>query len=276
MTTALLVAALAVLCGPRSPARDRLRSETVPRTGVRGTGWFAAVLAAAVVIGVALVVEPTAGMAAGIVVATAAHRSRRARRARRRASEVTALLAGLEVAVADLRVGAHPESACLAAADESAGSAAGSSGTAAAAFRSAAATARLGGSAAQGLLTGTHRDRSDGGGVGADLDRIAAAWRIAERHGIALADLLDAARVDLLGRIRFRSRVESGMAGARATAIVLAGLPVLGIALGQMMGAGPVRVLLSGGLGGVLLVVGTALGCAGLAWSDRITRQVTA
>ncbi|MFD4181263.1 hypothetical protein ACFWPB_09120, partial [Rhodococcus sp. NPDC058514] len=68
---------------------------------------------------------------------------------------------------------------------------------------------------------------------------------------------------------------EAGLAGARATAAVLACLPVLGIALGQLMGAGPLRVLLSGGLGGLLLILGTLFVCAGLLWTDRITGRVT-
>ena len=62
----------------------------------------------------------------------------------------------------------------------------------------------------------------------------------------------------------------------RATASVLAGLPVLGIALGQATGANPVGVLTGGGLGGILLIVGTAFIVAGLCWSDRIVEKVSA
>ena len=51
------------------------------------------------------------------------------------------------------------------------------------------------------------------------------------------------------------------MAGARTTAAVLAGLPVLGIGLGQLIGADPSSFLLSGGAGGWLLVIGVALAC---------------
>ena len=80
-----------------------------------------------------------------------------------------------------------------------------------------------------------------------------------------------AAHRDIVERERFSARVDSGMAGARTTAAVLAGLPVLGIGLGQLIGADPLKFLLSGGIGGWLLVAGVMLACCGLLWSDRIT-----
>jgi tight adherence protein B len=70
--------------------------------------------------------------------------------------------------------------------------------------------------------------------------------------------------------------VTSGMAGARATAAILAGLPLLGVLLGQLIGARPLNFLLSGQVGGWLLVVGSTLACAGLLWSDRITGRLAA
>jgi tight adherence protein B len=48
-------------------------------------------------------------------------------------------------------------------------------------------------------------------------------------------------------------------------------LPLLGIGLGEVIGAKPVSFLLSSVVGGWLLVIGVTLGCGGLLWSDRIT-----
>jgi tight adherence protein B len=76
---------------------------------------------------------------------------------------------------------------------------------------------------------------------------------------------------DIVEREQFSARVDAGMAGARTTAAVLAGLPILGIGLGELIGAAPIGFLLSGGAGGWLLVVGVTLACCGLLWSDRIT-----
>ncbi len=171
------------------------------------------------------------------------------------------LLGALETIIAELRVGNHPAEACAVAAQET-------RGPAADAFRVAAARARLGGSAADGLR-GAAADP-----LGTHLERVAAAWAVSDRHGLALAELLSATRTDLLGRIRLRARTEAGLAGARATATVLAGLPALGVALGQAMGAAPIAVLSGGGFGGALLVLGTGLACAGLLWTDRISARV--
>ena len=100
-------------------------------------------------------------------------------------------------------------------------------------------------------------------------------WQLAQDHGLAIATLMQAAQRDIVERERFAARVDAGMAGARTTAAMLAGLPLLGIGLGQLIGAEPVRFLLSGGSGGWLLVIGVALACAGLLWSDRITARVS-
>jgi tight adherence protein B len=105
-------------------------------------------------------------------------------------------------------------------------------------------------------------------------DRLAVCWHLAQSHGLSIATLMHAAHRDVVERSRFESRVAAGMAGARATAGVLAGLPLLGVGLGQMIGADPVRFLLSGGVGGWLLVVGSTLACSGLLWSDAITNRV--
>lgn len=200
-------------------------------------------------------------LAAVLMAATAVVRGRRARRLRCRATECAALLDGLEAVIGELRVGAHPSAAAAAAAEEI-------EGVAARVFAVGAARSRLGGSAASGL-------RAPESIIATELGRIADAWQVADSHGLALAELLTAARSDLAGRIRFRARAAAALAGARASAVVLSALPVLGIALGQLMGAAPLRVLLSPGAGTVLLPLGAALIAAGLLWTDAITAQVS-
>ena len=51
---------------------------------------------------------------------------------------------------------------------------------------------------------------------------------------------------------------------------------MLGVLLGELIGARPLAFLLGGGIGGALLVLGVLLICLGLVWSERITGRLTA
>jgi tight adherence protein B len=69
-----------------------------------------------------------------------------------------------------------------------------------------------------------------------------------------------------------REEVDAELEGARATALLLAGLPVLGLGLGSGLGGDPLHVLLRTPVGWVCLCVGVALELAGLWWTGRIVR----
>jgi len=143
-------------------------------------------------------------------------------------------------------------------------------GAVAASLRAVAARARLGADVAAGL-----RSVARSSSLAAHWERLAVCWQLAQDHGLAIATLMQTAQRDIVERGRFTAKVDAGMTGARTTAAVLAGLPLLGVGLGQLIGADPVSFLLSGGMGGWLLVIGVALACGGLLWSDHITAQVS-
>ncbi|MEU7766336.1 type II secretion system F family protein [Nocardia sp. NPDC049190] len=261
MSAAMVCLTLSVLVLPASPARRRFARMFTARGQHRKPLQrmvFGTVLP---VCGAALLAFGLGPfLAAGLVVGTVGIRVHRATRDRRTHAERGFLLDALEAMIGELRVGAHPSAAAEVAARES-------RGESARMFAVCAARSKLGGSAAAGL-------RQPNSAVAVELSRIADAWQVAERHGLALAELLSAARTDLAGRIRFRGRTMAALAGARATAAVLAGLPCLGIALGQLMGASPLRVLFASPAGTVLLPLGAGLACAGLLWTDMIARKV--
>ncbi|MFI9410025.1 type II secretion system F family protein [Nocardia gamkensis] len=262
MSGALLCLALALIVVPAPRSRRRFERLSTARAEYRmpeREKLFRAVASAGVVV-VLLVFGPGPFLAAGLVSGTVGLRARRAARDRRRSAEQGHLLDALEAVIAELRVGAHPSAAAETAAREV-------RGESARAFAIGAARSRLGGSAAEGL-------RRPDSSITEELSRVAGAWQVAERHGLALAELLSAARTDLAGRLRFHGRTTAALAGARATAAVLACLPLLGIALGQMMGAAPLHVLFASSAGTVLLPLGAGLACAGLLWTDVITRKV--
>lgn len=260
MSVPLLMVAVSLLLWPGR--RPRIEGLGV-RTSRFGSNVEVQTLVVFLVLGAAVIWfggSWTAG--AAVIASVTVVRRRRVGRVRRaKEEEIGYLTTGLDVLIGELRVGGHPVTACGVAAAESAG-------IAASALAGASARARLGGTAAEGIP----RENSV---IAAELGRLAQAWRVADTHGLALAELLDANREDLLGRRRFRRRTEAALAGAKATAVVLAGLPALGVVLGQLMGADPLRILLGGGLGGILLVLGTTLACTGILWTDAITDRVT-
>ena len=172
------------------------------------------------------------------------------------------MASALEVLIGELRVGSHPARAFTIAAAES-------PGLVGLSLQRVAARSRLGADVGAGLIA-AERDSA----VPAYWRRLAVFWELAAQRGLAMSVLMQAAHHDILDRQRFAGRIRAALAGARATAVILAALPVLGVALGQLIGAHPVRFLLGGGLGGVLLVVGATLIAAGLAWADRIIERL--
>jgi tight adherence protein B len=112
--------------------------------------------------------------------------------------------------------------------------------------------------------------RSD---VPAALARLSAAVQLSRRTGCSLADVVSAVEDDLRARLRQRQELHSATAAPRAGALLLAGLPLLGLAMGAGVGADPWRVLTTTAAGQVLLVLGVALEVTGVVWSGRLVRR---
>lgn len=107
---------------------------------------------------------------------------------------------------------------------------------------------------------------------GEHLGRLAAAWALSRSSGCSLADVLDAVAADLRARRRQDRLLVSLLAGPRASAGLLAGLPLIGLLMGAGLGADPLRVLTTTGPGQLALAAGIGLDVAGLLWTDRIVR----
>ncbi|WP_433128544.1 type II secretion system F family protein [Micromonospora sp. CA-240977] len=98
----------------------------------------------------------------------------------------------------------------------------------------------------------------------------AAAVRLADRTGAPLAELVERIEADARATDRGLAAAAAQAAGARATAWLLAALPVGGIGLGYAIGVDPVAVLLHSSVGGVCAVVAVALQVVGLLWTERL------
>jgi tight adherence protein B len=131
-------------------------------------------------------------------------------------------------------------------------------------------TARSGGDVVRALRLCAERPGAEG------LRVVAAAWEVTARSGGALSDVLDRVGAGLRDEQEARAEVSSHLAPARATAKLLAALPIFGLALGTSMGAHPLGVLLGSGLGLGCLAVGLGLAGLGVVWVDRLARAVEA
>ncbi|WP_258401027.1 type II secretion system F family protein [Micromonospora saelicesensis] len=97
-----------------------------------------------------------------------------------------------------------------------------------------------------------------------------AAVRLADRTGAPLAELLERIEADARATDRGLAAAAAQAAGARATAWLLAALPVGGIGLGYGIGVDPMAVLLHSTVGGVSAIVAVALQVVGLLWAERL------
>ncbi|MGY6657621.1 type II secretion system F family protein [Amycolatopsis sp. TRM77291] len=239
----LLSCGASLACWPKRMARAPIAWR--PPRALR-TGWWPLP---------ALLVLPFLGIgwAVAVLMLTVTIRQEVRSRARANAALAEAELTAsvLRTMIGELRAGAHPVTAAEATAEAIPG--------ASERLRGLIAAARLGGETA------------------ADPDAPPAlvnAWTLANRFGLPMADVLDAARRDAEAGIAFRRRLKAKMAGPRASAAVLAALPLVCLPLGEAMGAGPVQVLTGTGAGQLLLVIGSALIWAGTAWCRALTGRV--
>ncbi|MFF4208540.1 type II secretion system F family protein [Streptomyces sp. NPDC001796] len=220
--------------------------------------WSMAVGAVIAVLGTSLL--PLVAGAAGVPVLRRVRRAREAGQAREARGEGVIALCG--ALAGEVRAGRQPGEALLRAARDSGGL-----GEAQAAVLAA---ARFGGDVAGALVDAARQPGADG------LSGLAACWRVAVDRGAGLAAGLDRLEAALRAERDQRADLRAQLAGARSTAVLLAGLPVLGLLLGTALGAHPLHVLLHTGAGLACLVAGGVLEGAGLWWALRIVRGAEA
>ncbi|WP_410819943.1 hypothetical protein [Micromonospora sp. 050-3] len=97
-----------------------------------------------------------------------------------------------------------------------------------------------------------------------------AAVRLADRTGAPLAELVERIEADARATDRGLAAAAAQAAGARATAWLLAALPIGGIGLGYGIGVDPMAVLLHSTVGGACAVAAVALQAVGLLWAERL------
>lgn len=260
------LAALAVLAWPDGRILARLHALGTITSGHSRPQWLWPPRPPLIVLAVAMVGLLTlgpGGAIAAVVLAATVHRLHNTRNRQRDSMAAVQGLAEALRSFADaLRGGAHPVPAAESAAAEA-------HAGAAAVLLAIATASRLGGDVEQALAAGC----ANHPGLAAHVPELAMAMRLSHRHGLPLADVIDAARRDLDARARHATAVHARMAGPRTTATILAVLPLVGLALGESTGASPLHVLAHTGIGQFMLVLGALLISAGLAWTAKLTTQ---
>lgn len=240
-----LLCAVALLAWPSRPSRwptTPSPSPPFPATAWRTLRWLIAPALALPLSG------PGGAVATGLLTIVARQEWLTHRRAATDLTDAGHAATALRTMVAELRAGAHPVTAAEAAADAVPAFSAD--------LRALAASARF-----------------DGPLTAPSLPELAAAWTLARRHGLPMADILDTTRRDVEAGIAFGRRMRAKLAGPKASAAVLTGLPAACLALGEAMGASPLRILTSTVAGQAFLAAGSALVWGGATWSRNLTTR---
>ncbi|QZY29378.1 type II secretion system F family protein [Nocardioides coralli] len=248
VVAALAAAAAAWLCWRPRPRAGASARDPAP-------AWLGAL--ACVVAGAGVVVVGPAVLA--VVVVAWAGRSLVRTRARRREAAVTAdrVLEACELLAADVAAGQPPSRSLTAAA------------AAWPALGPVARAVALGGDVPTALREVASRPGA------AELRLVAAAWAVSHRTGAGLADALTRVAASLRADRATRRVVAGELASARATARLMAGLPLLVLLLGAGGARSPWGFLLGTTPGVLCLLAGLGLGATGLWWIERIADGVT-
>lgn len=223
-----------------------------------------ALLTMLILLGVPAVVGPTLGRKAfwlcipmmimlatvGVIVRRALRR-RRAGESRKEVAQACAILA------AQVRIGQPPLIALRSAAEDCE------------VLRPAVSTADLGGDLPARWL-------GQSGEPGrAGLGDLARAWRLSSATGSGMAEALDDVSAALSDDETLGLVIGSESAGPRASGKVMAALPLVGVALGYLIGGDPLDFLINSGAGWACLIAGAILVSAGVLWMERVADQAS-
>ncbi|WP_093258720.1 type II secretion system F family protein [Thermostaphylospora chromogena] len=108
---------------------------------------------------------------------------------------------------------------------------------------------------------------------GEGLRRLAVCWQVAAAAGAGLATLVDRVEAMLRADEAHRQEVAAQLSGPRATARLLAVLPVLGVSMGAALGMNPFAFLFGTPAGLMCLLTGLTLAAGGVVWTRHLVRR---
>lgn len=117
--------------------------------------------------------------------------------------------------------------------------------------------------------------RVAGGRADAGTRALAAMWMVAESAGAALAPALRGTAGALRDRAETAREVEAALSGPRATARLMAWLPVVGLVMAVVLGIDVLGTLVGSPAGWALAGVGGVLFVVGRSWTRRLVRRAS-
>jgi tight adherence protein B len=102
------------------------------------------------------------------------------------------------------------------------------------------------------------------------LRGLAACWEVSERSGAGLSVAVARLAGGLRASAEADAQLVAEIAAVRTSARLLAGLPLLGLLIGQWIGADPLTWLTGSWVGRIVFVLGVALQVAGITWLHRM------
>ena len=256
MVAAVTAGAAAWLAvGPPPAAKAGPVGRSRARLALLGVGGVAAAMAAMAAMAMSGHLAGLAVVAAGVAWGARTLWGRRRRRYRSLRLQA-AVLEACELLAAELRAGQPPGAALARAARDFS------------ALEPASRAFRMAGDVPDAL----RRAAAERGA--ADLALLAASWQVAQQSGAGLAVTVGRLAVGLRATAATQRLVAAELASARATARLMAGLPVLALSMGSGIGGDPWAFLLTSPAGLVCLALGLGFGFAGLWWIEAIADGV--
>lgn len=180
------------------------------------------------------------------------------RRRRTGPSRTEKLGAALRTLSSELRAGATPGEALARAAGEPP------------LWPNALAASRFGEPVDAGFMADAEQDRE----LATSLRQLAACWHVGVTRGSGLAVSVERLALSLRAQHELQSTLRNELAAPRATGRMLAFLPVVGVAMGYLLGADPIMWFLGSSVGAMIFAVALALTIAGTVWTRRIVQRV--
>ncbi|MDP4014184.1 MAG: type II secretion system F family protein [Candidatus Nanopelagicales bacterium] len=106
------------------------------------------------------------------------------------------------------------------------------------------------------------------------LNTVAACWQVGQSSGAGLADAVENLSDGYRRTLAIERSIDAELAAPRATARLMAILPLIGVGLATMLGANPVAWLMTTPLGLLTLAAGLSLNLLGAGWTRHLARQM--